>query len=527
MLGDAVSSADGAASRIRLPDWTCLTMSCGYVELTPATAESSTAWHSGRGSTVIVQAASLTWSIRKSGAPLGPHQQKAYGRGLGPRSRRGQRPEAPAACSAGKVRSDMTRIIAAIDTVDAARVLRTAQIVARVATADVEAVHVPGAARTRDGQFAAAAAERANVPLRLLDGPTITAIVEATAADDVVACVIGTHSAPTGPGPPGHITRAVVERSTKPVFVVPPAVAAPVALRRVLVPLDDREAFAGHVAVVRALLEPAAVLVPLIVHTGGSAPIFDGLDGLEHIEWTSRLLAGATMLSEPVISRSGLSPAAAIVQTAQAGNFDLIALGWTQQLGPGQGQAVRQVLATATTPVLLLPQEPAGVSRAPALGPQHVVDRWGELVEILLVEHDPTHVRLTQEALDEIGLLNALHVVDSGETALAFLRHEPPYSDVPPLGLILMAVHLPGRSGLDVLREIKADPDLRAIPVVVLTSSEEGGDVQEAYRLGATCFITKPVRNGAFVAAVRDLGRFWFTTVTPPRARSGAAAPPG
>lgn len=91
-----------------------------------------------------------------------------------------------------------------------ARVLQTAQVVARVVSADVEAVHVSGDARTSEGQFAPAAAERANVPLRLLGGPTITAIVEETTADDVVACVMGTHSAPTGPGPPGHITLGVV-----------------------------------------------------------------------------------------------------------------------------------------------------------------------------------------------------------------------------------------------------------------------------------------------------------------------------
>jgi CheY-like chemotaxis protein len=294
----------------------------------------------------------------------------------------------------------------------------------------------------------------------------------------------------------------------------------------VLLPLDDREAFAGHVAVVRALLEPDAVLVPLIVLTATAAPIFDGPEGLELSKWTSRVLAGAKLFQEPVISRSGLSPAAEIVQMAQSGNFDLIALGWTQQLGPGHDQAVRQVLATATTPVLLLPLEPAGVSRAPALGPQHVVDRWGEPVEILLVEDDPAHVRLTQEALDEIGLVNALHVVDTGEAALAFIHRECPYADAPQPGLILMAVYLPGRSGLEVLREIKADPDLQEISVAVLTTSEEGQDVQEAYRLGATCFITKPVRDAAFVAAVRDLGRFWFTTVTPPRSGAGAAVPP-
>lgn len=76
------------------------------------------------------------------------------------------------------------------------------------------------------------------------------------------------------------------------------------------------------------------------------------------------------------------------------------------------------------------------------------------------------HARRTQEAFDEIDLVNALHAVDSGEAALAFLRRQPPYVDAPAPGLILMDVHLPGRSGLDVLAEIKADPDLQGIPVV-------------------------------------------------------------
>ena len=148
---------------------------------------------------------------------------------------------------------------------------------------------------------------------------------------------------------------------------------------------------------------------------------------------------------------------------------------------------------------------------------QQVVDQSGEPVEILLVEDEPTHVRLTQEALVGAGLGNALHAVDSGEAALAFLRREPPYGDAPRPGLVLMDVHLPGRTGLDVLGEIKTDPDLLDLPVALLTAGIHDQQVSLAYGLGASCVVTKPVGYAAFVEAVRELGKFWFTTVTRPR----------
>ncbi|HEX2810397.1 MAG TPA: hypothetical protein VHN80_29875 [Kineosporiaceae bacterium] len=122
-----------------------------------------------------------------------------------------------------------------------------------------------------------------------------------------------------------------------------------------------------------------------------------------------------------------------------------VSRGWGQRLAHGHGQVVRQVLANATTPVLLLPREPAAAAGSTAPQKQRVVDRWGEPVEILLVEDDPAHTRLTQEAFDEIGLVNALQAVDSGEAALAFLSRQPPHVDAPALGLILMDVHLPGQ----------------------------------------------------------------------------------
>jgi len=411
------------------------------------------------------------------------------------------------------------RVLAAIDTVDATRVLQAADVLAKQLGAAVDAIHVRAAGH-RDGLFAGASAERAHVPLRLLTGPTINTIVAETDADEVVACVLGTQSALVEQRPAGHIALGVIERCAKPVLVVPPAAALSAPPHRVLLPLDHRDRFAGWVAVVCSLLPPEAELVPLLVLTPETAPIFDTAQGDQLGEWAAGLVGGGpSRLRNPVIVRSSLTPGAAIAQTAESDGFDLIVLGWAQQLAKGRGQVVHQVLATTTVPVLMLPREWAGISDAPhSQQAQHVVDRWGEPVEILLVENKPAHVRLTQEALDEVGLVNALHVVDSGETALAFLRRQDPYPDAPQPGLILLSVYLPGRTGLNVLAEIKADPKLHDIPVAMLTSSTQGKDVARAYELGAACFITKPVRYAEFVDAVRNLGRFWFTTVTsPPR----------
>lgn len=423
-----------------------------------------------------------------------------------------------------RYRAPVPRILAAIDTVDAARVLQVAALVAGVVSAEVDAVHV----RTGDsGLFAAAAAERAGVPLRVLDGPTITTILDDSNADDVLAVVLGTHSSPTGRRPAGHVALAIAERAIKPVLLVPRG-ASPTSLRRALLPLDASAAYAGYVTVARALLPLDAEVVPLHVPTADTAPIFDGPGGRGLTEWAAGLSGTLGQLFRPVVTSSGMSPVEAIVTMARSENFDVIVMGWAQQLAHGHGSVVSQVLTNTSTSVLLLPREPRGTSRSPeSAAAQHVVDRWGTPVEILLVEDDPAHVRLTQEALDDVGLVNALHVVTSGEAALDFLRCQPPYPDAPRPGLIMLDVHLPGRSGLDVLAEIKADLDLRAIPVAVLTSSTDSDDVAQAYGLGATCFIAKPVRYAEFVDAVRELGRFWFSTVTPLRSGPEAAVAPG
>ena len=140
----------------------------------------------------------------------------------------------------------------------------------------------------------------------------------------------------------------------------------------------------------------------------------------------------------------------------------------------------------------------------------------GPAVEILLVEDNPADVRLTQEALREGKLRNSLTVAETGETALAMLRRRSPYTDCPRPDLILLDLNLPGRSGREVLAEIKADPDLKRIPVVILTTSKAEGDVVKSYNLHANAYITKPVDLDKFMQVVRSIESFWLTVVVLP-----------
>lgn len=140
-------------------------------------------------------------------------------------------------------------------------------------------------------------------------------------------------------------------------------------------------------------------------------------------------------------------------------------------------------------------------------------------VEILLVEDSPGDVRLTREALKNSRFPNRLHVVGDGVEALAFLRRQGPYAAtaVRP-HLILLDYNLPRKSGHEVLADIKADPDLRRIPVVVLTTSEAEQDIWQAYDLHANCFISKPVDFDVFLDVIRSIEDFWLTTVKLPPA---------
>ncbi|HUE97028.1 MAG TPA: response regulator [Longimicrobiaceae bacterium] len=142
----------------------------------------------------------------------------------------------------------------------------------------------------------------------------------------------------------------------------------------------------------------------------------------------------------------------------------------------------------------------------------------GTPVEILLVEDNPGDVRLTREAFKDAKVRNNLHVVDDGVKALEFLRSEGEYAAAPRPDLILLDLNLPRKGGREVLQEIKSDPDLLQIPVVVLTSSEADQDIAQAYELHANCFITKPVDLDQFLSVVRSLEDFWLTIVRLPHA---------
>ncbi len=140
------------------------------------------------------------------------------------------------------------------------------------------------------------------------------------------------------------------------------------------------------------------------------------------------------------------------------------------------------------------------------------------LVEILLVEDSPSDAELTAEALRESGLRNRLSLAEDGVDALEFLRQQGKYADAPRPDLILLDLNLPRKDGREVLAEIKADVDLRRIPVVVLTTSAAEEDVVRAYNLNANCYISKPVDLEQFIEVIKSIDDFWLTVVRlPPR----------
>jgi CheY-like chemotaxis protein len=140
----------------------------------------------------------------------------------------------------------------------------------------------------------------------------------------------------------------------------------------------------------------------------------------------------------------------------------------------------------------------------------------GSPVEILMVEDNPGDVRLTREALKEARIRNRLHAVPDGVEALAFLRREGKYAAAPRPSLILLDLNLPRKSGRETLAEVKADPNFRRIPVVILTTSRDEQDVLQSYDLHANCFITKPVDLEQFLAVIRSVEGFWLEVVRLP-----------
>jgi CheY-like chemotaxis protein len=137
-------------------------------------------------------------------------------------------------------------------------------------------------------------------------------------------------------------------------------------------------------------------------------------------------------------------------------------------------------------------------------------------VEILLVEDNPGDVRLTREALREGKIRNNLNVVGDGVEALRYLRREGPYAESTRPDLILLDLNLPRMDGREVLEAVKADPSLRLIPVVVLTSSAAEQDIVRAYDLHANCYVSKPVDLDQFIHVVKSIEDFWFSIVKLP-----------
>ena len=137
-------------------------------------------------------------------------------------------------------------------------------------------------------------------------------------------------------------------------------------------------------------------------------------------------------------------------------------------------------------------------------------------IDILLVEDNPGDVELTREAFAESAVPSEIHVARDGESALAFLRREGEHARSPRPDLILLDLNLPGLDGKTVLAAIKADPELRPIPVIVLSSSQAEDDVVRAYQLQANCYVAKPVGFGRFSEIIRAIEQFWFSTVKLP-----------
>ena len=137
-------------------------------------------------------------------------------------------------------------------------------------------------------------------------------------------------------------------------------------------------------------------------------------------------------------------------------------------------------------------------------------------VEILLVEDSPSDADLTVEALSDGKVLNNLHWVEDGVEALAFLRRQGKYNNAPRPDLILLDLNLPKKDGREVLAQIKVDPQLKLIPVVVLTTSAADRDIFKTYELNANCYVTKPIDLDQFISVVKLIEMFWLAVVRLP-----------
>jgi CheY-like chemotaxis protein len=139
-----------------------------------------------------------------------------------------------------------------------------------------------------------------------------------------------------------------------------------------------------------------------------------------------------------------------------------------------------------------------------------------DAIDVLLVEDDEGDALIIQEAFEYYKIRNRLHVVTDGDAALRFLRRMEPYAEAPRPGLILLDVNLPRLGGLEVLSELKSDPDLLVLPVVMLTSSRAEEDILRSYALHANAYVSKPVDFEHFIEAIRQIDDFFLTLVRLP-----------
>ena len=140
-------------------------------------------------------------------------------------------------------------------------------------------------------------------------------------------------------------------------------------------------------------------------------------------------------------------------------------------------------------------------------------------IDILLVEDDPGDELITREAFEHNKLQNRLHVAHDGEEGLNYLYRRGEYQDAPRPDLILLDLNLPRKDGREVLAEVKSDPDLKPIPIVVLTTSQAEQDILRSYELHANCYVTKPVNFERFLEVVQCIENFWLTVVALPPKR--------
>jgi chemotaxis family two-component system response regulator Rcp1 len=145
-----------------------------------------------------------------------------------------------------------------------------------------------------------------------------------------------------------------------------------------------------------------------------------------------------------------------------------------------------------------------------------MAQKLSKLVEILLVEDNPGDVRLTREVFKEGKVLNRLHAVTDGVEALEFLQKKGKHADAVRPDIILLDLNLPRKDGRELLEDIKSDPNLRSIPVVILTTSKAEEDIIKTYNLHANCYITKPVDLDQFIKVIKSVEEFWFTIVKLP-----------